>query len=62
MQSFFDNLISLIEIYHFEGHMIFNFDETGLLTVPSSSKVIAQKGIKQVKMYIYILGWNNCVS
>jgi len=34
--------------YKFEAHQIFNLDETGITTVQNPSKVVAQKGKKQI--------------
>jgi len=46
--TFFDNLESLQERYHFEPKDIYNADETGVMTVPNAVKILSPKGMKQV--------------
>lgn len=48
VERFFENLGSVYEKYKFQGHDIFNVDETGVTTVQKPTKVIATKGAKQV--------------
>lgn len=48
VSSFFNNLSTVLERYNFGPENIFNIDETGLTTVQRPTKVVAQKGIKQV--------------
>lgn len=45
---FYDNLEAVLTRYKFEGHQIWNVDETGLTTVQKSSRILAEKGKKQV--------------
>lgn len=48
VELFFHNLESLLEKYNFSVTEIYNADETGITTVQRPSKVLAQKGAKQV--------------
>ncbi|XP_053611421.1 uncharacterized protein LOC128675910 [Plodia interpunctella] len=48
VNKFFDNLGNVMDRYNFEPKDIWNMDETGVTTVQKPSKIIAQKGIKQV--------------
>ncbi|XP_031329311.1 tigger transposable element-derived protein 6-like [Photinus pyralis] len=45
---FYDNLEQVMEKHHFLPNRIFNVDETGITTVHKPSRVLAQKGRKQV--------------
>ncbi|XP_069685007.1 uncharacterized protein [Periplaneta americana] len=45
---FYNNLDQLFQRHQFEGHQIWNLDETGVTTVQKPPKVIAEKGKKQV--------------
>lgn len=45
---FYDNLDKLYSEHTFEAHRIFNVDETGISNVHVPSRIIAQKGQKQV--------------
>jgi len=45
---FFDNLHSLYVKHNFEGHRVWNVDETGVTTVQKPKKIVAEKGKKQV--------------
>lgn len=45
---FYDNLEEVVEKYKFEPHRIFNVDETGISGVHKPSRILAQKGRKQV--------------
>lgn len=45
---FFDNLQKLYDGHTFEAHRIFNVDETGISNVHVPSRIIANKGQKQV--------------
>ena len=46
--SFFNNLSKVLIENKFEAHNVYNVDETGVHTVQSPSKIIAEKGRKQV--------------
>jgi len=46
--AFFDNLLDVCQRYKFQAHQIYNVDETGVQTVHSPGKVIAERGAKQV--------------
>lgn len=46
--NFYNNLEKVFKRYHFEGHQVWNVDETGLTTVQKPSKILAEKGKKQV--------------
>lgn len=46
--AFYDNLQSVLEKYKLGPEAIWNIDETGVTTVHRPSKVIAEKGTKQV--------------
>ena len=46
--QFYGNLDELFKRHKFEGHQIWNLDETGVTTVHKPLKVIAEKGKKQV--------------
>jgi hypothetical protein len=48
VSKFFDNLADVMDRYKFEPKDIWNMDETGVTTVQKPSKILAQKGIKQV--------------
>ncbi|XP_046615411.1 MFS-type transporter clz9-like [Neodiprion virginianus] len=48
VSKFFDNLAEIIDRYKFEPKDIWNMDETGVTTVQKPSKIVAQKGTKQV--------------
>uniref|UniRef100_A0A2H1VA32 SFRICE_041261 n=1 Tax=Spodoptera frugiperda TaxID=7108 RepID=A0A2H1VA32_SPOFR len=48
VSKFFDNLAEVMDRYKFEPKDIWNMDETGVTTVQRPSKILAQKGIKQV--------------
>jgi len=48
VSKFFDNLAEVMDRYQFEPKDIWNMDETGVTTVQKPSKIVAQKGIKQV--------------
>ena len=48
VSKFFDNLADVMDRYKFEPKDIWNMDETGVTTVQKPSKIVAQKGIKQV--------------
>jgi len=48
VSAFFDNLSTVLERHKFGPENIFNIDETGVTTVQRPSKVVAQKGVKQV--------------
>jgi transposase len=48
VDKFFDNLSTVMDRYRFEPQNIYNVDETGLTTVQKPSKIIAEKGTKQV--------------
>lgn len=48
VMSFFDKYEALLDEGKFAGHQIFNVDETGLSTVHKPSKILAQKGKRQV--------------
>jgi len=43
-----DKYDSVLVKYKFEAHQIYNLDETGITTVQNPSKIVAQKGKKQV--------------
>jgi DDE superfamily endonuclease/helix-turn-helix, Psq domain len=45
---FFNNLLELRSLHHYLPDDILNLDETGLVTVMDSPKIIAQRGIHQV--------------
>ena len=45
---FFDNLLDVCQRYKFQLHQIYNVDETGIQTVHSPGKVIAERGAKMV--------------
>lgn len=46
---FYNNLESLYNRFHYEPQCIWNVDETGLTTVQNPGKIVAPKGIKQVR-------------
>jgi len=48
VSSFFDNLRSVLDKHGFEPQDIYNVDESGMTTVHKPSKVVAEKGCKQV--------------
>ena len=48
VSAFFDNLSAVLERHNFGPENVFNIDETGITTVQRRSKVVAQKGVKQV--------------
>lgn len=48
VNKFFDNLANVMDRYKFEPKDIWNMDETGVTTVQKPSKIIAERGIKQV--------------
>lgn len=48
VNSFFNNLESVMNKFHFTPDNIYNCDETGLTTVTDPPKVFSQKGLKQV--------------
>lgn len=48
VSKFFDNLAEVMDRYKFEPKDIWNMDETGVTTVQKPSKIVVQKGIKQV--------------
>ncbi|KAB0790057.1 hypothetical protein PPYR_15620 [Photinus pyralis] len=48
VSSFFDKLASVRDKYNFNSATIWNLDETGVTTVQKVSKVLAEKGTKQV--------------
>jgi transposase-like protein len=48
VSAFFDNLSTVLERHKFGPENIFNIDETGVTTVQRPTKVVAQKGVKQV--------------
>ena len=48
VREFFDNLEKVMERYQFPPESIYNSDETGITTVHTPDKVIAQTGQKQV--------------
>jgi hypothetical protein len=48
VSKFFDNLADVMDRYKFEPKDIWNMDETGVTSVQKYSKILAQKGIKQV--------------
>jgi len=45
---FFDNLQSIYQKYKFDGNSVWNVDETGVTTVQKPTKIITEKGKKQV--------------
>ncbi|ESO03971.1 hypothetical protein HELRODRAFT_173013 [Helobdella robusta] len=48
VSAFFDNLSKVFERYVFGPEAIYNIDETGITTVQRPSRIVAQKGVKQV--------------
>ncbi|XP_059053650.1 uncharacterized protein LOC131847939 [Achroia grisella] len=48
VSKFYDNLANVMDRYKFEPNDIWNMDETGVTTVQKPSKIVAQKGVKQV--------------
>lgn len=46
--TFFENLKTVLEKYNFERKDIWNSDETGVQTVQRPSKIVAEKGVRQV--------------
>lgn len=46
--DFFTNVADVYKRHNFQAHRIWNCDETGLTTVHRPSKVVGQKGMKQV--------------
>jgi len=44
----FENLHSMYVKHQFEGHKVWNVDETGVATVQKPKKIVAEKGKKQV--------------
>ncbi|XP_008480367.1 jerky protein homolog-like, partial [Diaphorina citri] len=48
VKIFFENLTALQSKYNFQPKSIYNIDETGISTVQKCSKILAQKGLKQV--------------
>ena len=48
VDQFYDNLSSVLDTYMFDAKDIYNTDEVGCTTVQIPSKVVAQKGKKQV--------------
>lgn len=48
VNRFFQNLSKVIDENVFEPHNVYNVDETGVTTVQNPSKIIAEKGKKQV--------------
>lgn len=48
VKSFYDNLTTVMEEKQFNPDRIYNFDETGVMTVQRPSKQIAETGAKRV--------------
>ncbi|XP_072401074.1 uncharacterized protein [Diabrotica undecimpunctata] len=48
VKLFYDNLANVMDKYKFEPKDIYNIDETGVTTVQKPSKVVAEKGTRQV--------------
>jgi len=48
VNSFFDNLSTIMSRHFFQAHEIWNMDETGVTTVQSPNRVVARRGYKQV--------------
>jgi len=48
VNSFFDNLSTVMSRHFFQAHEIWNMDETGVTTVQSPNRVMARRGYKQV--------------
>jgi hypothetical protein len=48
VNSFFDNLSTVMSRNFFQAHEVWNMDETGVTTVQSLNRVVAQRGYKQV--------------
>ena len=50
VEAFFENYSDIIARpnFRFEAHRIWNLDETGIKTVAGTTKILAQKGSKQV--------------
>ncbi|KAJ8957115.1 hypothetical protein NQ318_007330 [Aromia moschata] len=46
--QFYNNLEEVLRRYKFEGHQVWNVDETGLTTIQKRSKILAEKGKKQI--------------
>lgn len=46
--TFFDLLKTVFEKHNFTADNIYNYDETGISTVPKPTKILAEKGQKQV--------------
>ncbi|KAJ8933222.1 hypothetical protein NQ318_010590 [Aromia moschata] len=46
--QFYNNLEEVLRRYKFEGHQVWNVDETGLTTVQKPSKILVEKGKKQI--------------
>ncbi|KAK0148855.1 Jerky -like [Merluccius polli] len=48
VNTFFDNLFSVLEKHSFAAQDIWNMDETGITTAQNPEKMVARKGVKQV--------------
>ncbi|GAA6106499.1 histone-lysine N-methyltransferase PRDM9-like isoform X1 [Tachysurus ichikawai] len=48
VNTFFDNLFSVLEKHRFATQDIWDMDETGITTVQNPEKIVARKGVKQV--------------
>lgn len=48
VDSFFNNLAEVMKRHKFQGHEIWNMDETGVTTVQVPDKVVARRGFKQI--------------
>lgn len=48
VNAFFDNLAAVMTKHHFQGHEIWNMDETGVTTVQNPNRVVARRGYKQI--------------
>lgn len=48
VEKFFTNLNEVLLLYKFKPDRIYNVDETGISTVPTPSKIVGPKGVKQL--------------
>ncbi|XP_045445765.1 uncharacterized protein LOC123653829 [Melitaea cinxia] len=48
VDSFYDNLATVMERYKFEPQNIYNVDETGITTVQKPDRIVARRGARQV--------------